>query len=86
MVADVEGGLFSPGKLPADYPMKIVWKKGFIRLFLVGGILWMLLILIASLFHVWSCHSSLTFFSGICIENFSLYLCLFVFESCFKII
>lgn len=84
MVADVEGGLFSPGKLPADYPMKIVWKKGFIRLFLVGGILWMLLILIASLFHVWSCQSSIAFFSGTfsCIY---MYLLFSIFESCFKI-
>lgn len=76
MVADVEGGFSSPEKLPSDYPMNIVWKKGFIRLFLVGGILWMLLILTASLFHVWSCRSSITFFSGICRENFVLYLCL----------
>ena len=64
-VADIEGGFLSAGKSPQDYPMKIVWKKGFIRLVLVGGILWMLLILIASLFHVWSCQSSISFFSGI---------------------
>lgn len=63
---DVEGGFVSPEKLPSDYPMKIVWKKGFIRLFLVGGMLWMLLILTASLLHVWSCRSSITFFSAIC--------------------
>ncbi|KAL0544447.1 hypothetical protein IC582_019562 [Cucumis melo] len=71
MVEDVEGGFISPEKLPSDYPMKIVWKKVFIRLFLVGGILWMLLILTASLLHVWSCRSSITFFSGICKENFA---------------
>ncbi|KAL4021180.1 hypothetical protein IC575_019971 [Cucumis melo] len=69
MVEDVEGGFISPEKLPSDYPMKIVWKKVFIRLFLVGGILWMLLILTASLLHVWSCRSSITFFSGISICN-----------------
>ncbi|KAL5561243.1 hypothetical protein UlMin_030990 [Ulmus minor] len=63
---DVEGGTFSSGKLHQDYPLKIVWKKGFIRLFLVGGILWMLLILVASMFHIWSCHSSVSFFSAIC--------------------
>lgn len=63
--SDVEGALFSSGSLPRDYPMKIVWKKGFIRLVLVGGILWILLILIASLFHIWSCQSSISFFSGI---------------------
>lgn len=65
VVADVEGGLFSPAKLRQDYPLKIVWKKGFVRLFLVGGILWMLLILFASLFHIWSCQSSISFLSGI---------------------
>jgi hypothetical protein len=65
VVADSERGLFLPGRLPQDYPMKIVWKKGFIRLVLVAGILWMLLILIALLFHVWSCQSSISFLSGI---------------------
>ncbi|KAG6709206.1 probable hexosyltransferase MUCI70 isoform X1 [Carya illinoinensis] len=54
------------GRSPQEYPMMIVWKKGFIRLVLVGGILWMLLILSALLFHVWSCHSSVSFFSAIC--------------------
>lgn len=65
-LADVEGGILSPAKLHQDYPLKIVWKKGFIRLFLVGGILWMLLILFASLFHIWSCQSSISFLSAIC--------------------
>lgn len=64
--ADSEEGFLYPERLPQDYPMKIVWKKGFIRLVLVAGILWMLLILIALLFHVWSCQSSVSFFSGIC--------------------
>jgi hypothetical protein len=62
--ADFEVGLFSSGRVPQDYPMKIVWKKGFVRLVLVGGILWMLLILIALLFHIWSCQSSVSFLSG----------------------
>nr|XP_028954410.1 uncharacterized protein LOC114823169 [Malus domestica] len=62
---DVEEG-FPLGRVTQDYPMKIVWKKGFIRLVLVGGILWMLLILLASLFHVWSCQSSISFFSAMC--------------------
>lgn len=44
--------------------MKIIWKRGFIRLVLVGGIIWMLLILVVLLFHVWSCQSSVVFFSG----------------------
>lgn len=64
MDADAEGGFFSPGWFSQDYATKIIWKMGFIRLFLVGGILWMLLILIVLLFHVWSCQSSLGFFSG----------------------
>lgn len=62
---DVEAGL-PQGRVSQDYPMKIVWKKGFIRLVLVGGILWMLLILLASLLHVWSCQSSISFFSAMC--------------------
>lgn len=46
--------------------MKIIWKRGFIRLVLVGGIIWMLLILVVLLFHVWSCQSSVAFFSALC--------------------
>lgn len=65
VVADVEGGIFSgSGKFGSDYPMRIVWKRGFIRLVLVAGIVWMLLILVVLLFHIWSCQSSYTFFSG----------------------
>ncbi|RWW04364.1 hypothetical protein BHE74_00007258 [Ensete ventricosum] len=45
-------------------PLRMVWRKGFIRLVLVSAILWMLLILFALLFHLWSCHSSISFFSG----------------------
>lgn len=62
--ADAGGGFFSPGRFTQDYATKVVWKMGFIRLVLVRGILWMLLILIVLLFHVWSCQSSLAFFSG----------------------
>ncbi|KAL8152389.1 hypothetical protein V2J09_010149, partial [Rumex salicifolius] len=61
-----EGGLLSPRRLYTDSPLKIVWKKGFIRLVLVGGMIWMLLILIALLFHIWSCQSSVAFFSAVC--------------------
>lgn len=63
---DAEGGLFSSERLSQDYPMKAVWKRGFIRLFLVGGIVWILLILTVLLFHIWSCESSFAFFSAIC--------------------
>lgn len=61
---DVEGGSGVSGKFPQDYPLRIVWKKGFVRLVLVAGILWMLLIMVVLLLHVWSCKSSLAFFSG----------------------
>lgn len=64
-VADAEAGFFSPTRLHTDCTLKKIWKAGFLRLLLVGGILWMLLILFALLFHVWSCQSSLSFFSGL---------------------
>ncbi|KAL5175374.1 hypothetical protein HKD37_08G021589 [Glycine soja] len=63
---DFEVGFFSSGRVPQDYPMKIVWKKGFVRLVLVAGILWMLLILLALLFHIWSCQTSVSFLSAMC--------------------
>lgn len=72
---DAEGGLFSP-RFPQDYPMKIVWKRGFIRLVLVAGIAWMLLILVVLLFHVWSCQSSLAFFSAICNKQGKVFIML----------
>ncbi|XP_028085231.1 uncharacterized protein LOC114286277, partial [Camellia sinensis] len=62
--------------LSQDYPLKILWKKAFIRLVLVGGILWMLLILIVLLFHVWSCQSSLAFFSAICNRDSKVFVML----------
>lgn len=61
---DVEDGVL-PAKVPQDSAMKIVCKRGVIRLLLVGVILWVVLILLATLFHVWSCHSSISFLSGI---------------------
>lgn len=73
---DSEGGLFSPGRLSHEYPMRIIWKRGFIRLVLVGGILWMMLILVVLLFHVWSCQSSLAFFSAICNRDSKVYIML----------
>lgn len=63
--ADVEYGIFSMETIPQDVPMRILWKKGFIRLILVGSILWMFLILVVLLFQVWSCQSSIAFISGI---------------------
>ncbi|KAK8488045.1 hypothetical protein V6N11_021099 [Hibiscus sabdariffa] len=61
---DDESGLLSSVRLPQDSPIRIGWKQGFIRLVLVAGILWMLLILIVLLFHVWSCRSSISFLSA----------------------
>ncbi|KAK6916757.1 Protein of unknown function DUF616 [Dillenia turbinata] len=65
-VKDPNGGFVSPVKFAQDYPMKLVWKRGFIRLVCVAGILWMFLILTVLMFHVWSCQSSIAFFSAIC--------------------
>lgn len=69
---DSEEDSFYPGRLP-QYPLKIVWKKGFIRLVLISGILWVLLILIATLFHVWSCQSSISFLSAVCNKDGRLF-------------
>ncbi|OVA15958.1 Protein of unknown function DUF616 [Macleaya cordata] len=76
-IKDVENGPFSSfGRMPQDYPLKIVWKRGFIRLVLVAGILWMLIILTVLLFHVWSCQSSLTFLSAICDKDSKVFFIL----------
>ncbi|WCJ39921.1 hypothetical protein M5689_020869 [Euphorbia peplus] len=64
---------YPSGKFPNDYPIKIIWKRGFIRLVLVVGILWMMLILLVLLFHVWSCQSSNAFFSAICNKESKVY-------------
>lgn len=79
---DVEDGIL-PGKVPQDSAMKIVCKRGVIRLLLVGVILWVVLILLATLFHVWSCHSSISFLSGI--YALKLFQSLFdAFTFCFR--
>ncbi|XP_075511309.1 putative hexosyltransferase MUCI70 [Primulina tabacum] len=63
----VAGGdsLYS-GKVSQDYTMRIIWKRGLIRLVLTAGIIWMMLILAVLLFHVWSCQSSVAFFVALC--------------------
>ena len=76
--ADDGGDLFSSVRLPQDNPMKVVWKQGFVRLIIVAGILWMLLILVVLLFHVWSCQSSFSFFSGTFDAFF--FVCMFTLE------
>ncbi|EYU31798.1 hypothetical protein ABFS82_11G036900 [Erythranthe guttata] len=67
-----EGGLYG-GKLSQEYSMKILWRRGFIRLILTGGIIWMLLILTVLLFHIWSCQSSLAFFAALCNKDSKVY-------------
>ncbi|KAK9070863.1 hypothetical protein SSX86_009431 [Deinandra increscens subsp. villosa] len=59
-------GVDGSDKLSTDQPIKIIWKRGFVRLLLVGGILWMLLILAVLLFHIWTCQTSIVFLSVIC--------------------
>ncbi|KAL3843339.1 hypothetical protein ACJIZ3_000742 [Penstemon smallii] len=66
-IKDTEEGFLHGGKLSQDNnTLKIIWKKGFIRLILTAGIIWMLLILTVLLFHIWSCQSSLAFFAALC--------------------
>ncbi|KAF6135691.1 hypothetical protein GIB67_028262 [Kingdonia uniflora] len=71
-----DGFLFSPsGKIPQqDYPMKIFWKSGFLRLVCVVGILWALIIFAVLMFHVWTCQSSLAFFSAICNKDSKVFI------------
>ncbi|CAH9083138.1 unnamed protein product [Cuscuta epithymum] len=63
---DGEDQFLLSGKAYQDYQMKILWKKGFIRLLLVAGIIWMFLICIVLLFHLWTCQSSASFFLALC--------------------
>ncbi|XP_010275790.1 PREDICTED: uncharacterized protein LOC104610732 isoform X1 [Nelumbo nucifera] len=71
-----KGSFCSPEGMSQDYAMKVVWKRGFVRLVLVIGILWMLLILTVLLFHIWSCQSSITFFSAICNKESKVFMML----------
>nr|XP_043625136.1 probable hexosyltransferase MUCI70 [Erigeron canadensis] len=66
-------GFSDTNKLSAEFPIKNMWKRGFVRLLLVGGILWMLLILTVLLFHIWTCQSSIVFFSAICNKESQVY-------------
>ncbi|GAB2267826.1 hypothetical protein Dimus_002802 [Dionaea muscipula] len=68
--------LFLHKLLNVDYPMRLTWKRGFVRLVLVGGVIWMLLILTVLLFHIWSCQSSVAFFSAICNRESKVFLVL----------
>lgn len=73
---DFDGGFFSHERFSQDYSMKIAWKRGFVRLVLVSGIIWMLLILSVLLFHIWSCQSSVIFFAAICNRESKVYVML----------
>ncbi|XP_028551663.1 uncharacterized protein LOC110104081 isoform X2 [Dendrobium catenatum] len=44
----------------------MIWQRGCIRLFLVSAIAWVMLVLISLLFHLWSCHSEISFLSALC--------------------
>ncbi|KAM0900631.1 hypothetical protein ACQ4PT_020473 [Festuca glaucescens] len=44
--------------------MWAVWRRGAVRLLLVSTIAWALLVLLALVFHLWSCTSSVSFLSG----------------------
>ncbi|OAY68411.1 uncharacterized protein LOC109726961 [Ananas comosus] len=72
---DDAGGIFSPGRVSQD-PLRMVWRRGFIRLVFVSAVVWVLLILAALLFHLWSCHSSISFLSALCSKDSKVLLML----------
>ncbi|PWA29949.1 hypothetical protein CTI12_AA625600 [Artemisia annua] len=40
-IQDGDDGFFDADKSSLDYPIKTIWKRGFVRLLLVGGIVCM---------------------------------------------
>ncbi|KAK1305193.1 hypothetical protein QJS10_CPB11g02050 [Acorus calamus] len=76
LFADVEDGPFLQGRATQDLPMRIFFRRGFIRLLLVSGITWMLLILLVVLFHVLSCQSSINSLSERCRKDSKVYVIL----------
>ncbi|CAN6162681.1 unnamed protein product [Urochloa humidicola] len=46
--------------------MRLVWRRGAVRLVLVSAIAWAMLVLLALAFHLWSCSSSVAFLSALC--------------------
>ncbi|KAL6603459.1 hypothetical protein ACP70R_043820 [Stipagrostis hirtigluma subsp. patula] len=46
--------------------MRVVWRRGAVRLVLVSAIAWAMLVLLALAFHLWSCSSSVAFLSALC--------------------
>lgn len=75
VIADGRGEFLVDGKLASGFSLQILWRRGLIRLLFVAGIICIFLIPITSLFHIWSCQSSVAFFSGICFVIFILLLC-----------
>lgn len=71
-VKDGKGEFLVGGELPSDFSLRILWKRGFIRLLLFAGIICIFLIPITSLFHIWSCQSSVAFFSALCNKEFGM--------------
>lgn len=59
--------------------MRVVWRKGAVRLVFVSAIAWALLVLLSLAFHLWSCTSSVSFLSG---HAPSLLLSLSVYPYC----
>ncbi|XP_072967151.1 probable hexosyltransferase MUCI70 [Typha angustifolia] len=72
---DEDDGVFSPERISQD-PLRMVWRRGFIRLVFVSAIAWVMLILVALLFHLWSCHSSISFLSALCRKDSKVLLML----------
>nr|CAB3469039.1 unnamed protein product [Digitaria exilis] len=59
------GGGGGEAALKADAAaMRLVWRRGAVRLVLVSAIAWAMLVLLALAFHLWSCSSSVAFLSG----------------------
>ncbi|TVU07571.1 hypothetical protein EJB05_40933 [Eragrostis curvula] len=61
----VGGGAEAATKADAA-AMRVVWRRGAVRLVLVSAIAWAMLVLLALAFHLWSCSSSVGFLSALC--------------------
>jgi len=61
----VAGGGGAEAALKAEAAaMRLVWRRGVVRLVLVSAIAWAMFVLLALAFHLWSCSSSVGFLSG----------------------
>lgn len=71
-VKDGRGEFLVGGKLASDFSLQILWRRGLIRFLLITGIICIFLIPITSLFHIWSCQSSVAFLSGVCNKEYGM--------------